>query len=238
MAKWKDQYNLDDIYPIIMGESNEALTAQQRGWSGIAELYWEQWQKLGDYKEQIQESWDSPAGDAYVAELDKVMTTLLDNYSKASGNGRALYEIGNLIGGAQRDIVELLDEFDKGPLAQAKQHAADEVDEWHDGFLGMGKDTIASGLANSDGDEITREKLLESSGYNSKGKTLMETLGTQIHDTWYNDIWKPVSYKGPENSAMPQYMGTPPPAPPATPGAPAPAPPPAAPPGKPAAPAP
>ncbi|MGH3715511.1 MAG: hypothetical protein ACRDT4_18920, partial [Micromonosporaceae bacterium] len=217
MAKWRD-LNLDEMYQVVIKENDEALEWQVHGWAGMAEVYNEQWSRLWDYKQAILQNWDSPGGRAYAAEIDKVMTTLNEAATKASGNATALNSVGNMIGATQRALYELLKEFDSGPLAKAKKDAEEEAEEWHDDLPFAG-----------DTETVNRNDVLESSGYNDKGRSWMDALVTEIQTKWRSDIWAPDPYQGPRDSAMPTRGGMPPVPTPGSPKAPAAPPPPSAP---------
>ncbi|MGH3739509.1 MAG: hypothetical protein ACRDT6_28510, partial [Micromonosporaceae bacterium] len=241
MPKWRTEYDggydLDDMFELIIGEQDITLDQRVRGWAALAELYQEQYYRLLEFKATLTQVWRSDGANAYLEQLDALASALNHNSVHARGVASALDSVSFWIGATQQTLDELRIEFEETAMADAVDEYNEAMDDirhrsWTDNAFGENTDTP---------DAPVRSELLESSGFNDRGREAMDLAAAEISDLISRTDWLPDTYSGPTNSRMPSYGGFPPPPVPSAPAPPpaapvAPAPPVAAPPAPPVAP--
>jgi hypothetical protein len=205
VALWREK-DLDDMYRMLMREDLASVETQVRGWKALSELFTEQYDKLREYRTGLADRWSSPGGQAYLSKVDQVMASLQAASATFENNAFKLDSARAQIAAGQAALESLIEDFEDGPLTSAwDEYRADEYDKNHSGgFLGV-EGVTDWGSAQ---DPPKREEVLESSGYNSRGKDVMDLLTGQM-TTLYEEFQYPETYQGPKDAVKSERMGMP-----------------------------
>ncbi|MBX6356662.1 MAG: hypothetical protein IRZ05_12500, partial [Micromonosporaceae bacterium] len=110
---WFD-YALPQIWQIVNGQDTEALWKQASGWKKTVELTTLHKYNLDQYKEQLAQAWPpgrSEAASAYLAELDKLITSVQETHDAASANYSAVVSIALALSDAKYKLKPLYEEY-------------------------------------------------------------------------------------------------------------------------------
>lgn len=198
MALWRGK-NLYDMFNMMIKEDDNQLEMQVRGWAAMGEVYQEQWSNLLEIKQAMEESWTSEGGQAYLTRLNEVTTSLQTAQTEASGNARALDSVRSWIAASQSTLEGLIIKFEQEELTAAWDKYWDDLKTYEDKSTDLVPDFLDS---RSKPTEVKPEDVLESSGYNDKGKAVMDLVATEINKIRTQQLEYPSSYQGPTNSIL------------------------------------
>jgi hypothetical protein len=110
---WYD-YALPTMWQIVNGQDTDTLWKQATGWKNTADLTSLHLYNLKEYKDQLTQAWPperSRASAAYLAELDKLITSVRETHDAASANYDAMVSLALAVGDAKYKLKPLYDEY-------------------------------------------------------------------------------------------------------------------------------
>jgi hypothetical protein len=102
------------MWQIVSGQDTETLWKQASGWKNTADLTSLNLYNLKEYKDQLAQAWPperSEASSAYMAELDKLITSVQETHDSASANYDAVVSLALAVGDAKYKLKPLYDEY-------------------------------------------------------------------------------------------------------------------------------
>ncbi len=191
-----DKFTVDDLHEIVQADKLDAMKTQAQGWQGMASMMATQLARLDQAVAGLKAAWNSPAGEKFLAEVNKVRKTLDVAQQKAASNHTAWTAIASRAETNRTQITTIRSEYQAAwGTAQSNFRAAQKKDADNVNWAWGGLGDLWDDPSAPDQNAVRKP-------FDQRAQAAMQSADTVYTQEYYQNLWWPPDYNGPTDALV------------------------------------